>query len=62
MIEYGSDFYTCDIVYCPLSNSFKDMGDVRFYASGRHAIDAIVYQEGWKRMWVPAYFCYEVIS
>lgn len=32
------------------------MGDVRFYASGRHAIDAIVYQEGWKRMWVPAYF------
>ena len=62
MIEYGSDFYTCDIVYCPLSNSFKDMGDVRFYASGRHAIDAIVYQEGWKRMWVPAYFCYEVIQ
>jgi hypothetical protein len=62
MKEYGSDFHICDMDYRISSNLFNNIENIRFYACGRHAIDAIILQEGWKRIWVPAYFCYEVIS
>ena len=61
MIEFGSDFHRCDMDYRISSNFFNYIENIRFYACGRHAIDAIVSQERWKRMWIPAYFCYEVI-
>lgn len=62
MREYGSDFHRCDSDFYGLSNYFNGLGCARFYACGRHAIDAIVAQEGWKRVWIPAYFCYEVVK
>ena len=61
MIEFGSDFHRCYMDYRISSNFFNYIENIRFYACGRHAIDAIVCQERWKRMWIPAYFCYEVI-
>ncbi|WP_287620957.1 hypothetical protein [Parabacteroides sp.] len=62
MKEYGSDFHVCGMDYRIPSNLFNNIGNFRFYACGRHAIDAIILQEGWKRIWIPAYFCYEVIN
>lgn len=62
MTEFGSDFHRCDHDFRGPSNYFDVLGCTRLYACGRHAIDAIVRQEGWKRIWMPAYFCYEVIG
>lgn len=60
--EFGSDFHRCDHDFRGPSNYIDVLGCTRLYACGRHAIDAIVRQEGWKRIWMPAYFCYEVIG
>lgn len=62
MREYGSDFHRCDSDFYGSSNYIDKLGCTRFYACGRHAIDAIVAQERWKRIWIPAYFCYEVVK
>lgn len=62
MKEFGSDFHRCDHDFRGASNFFDVLGCMRWYACGRHAIDAIVKQEGWNRIWMPAYFCYEVIG
>lgn len=62
MREFGSDFHKCDFDFRAEPNYFDVFGDVRFYACGRHAIDAIILHEGFKRIWMPAYFCYEVID
>ncbi len=62
MKEFGSDFHKCDSDFQGASNYFDVLGDVRLYASGRHAIEAILKYGGWKRIWIPAYFCYEVIG
>lgn len=68
MKEFGSDFHRCDVdfrntVAKEMALALPDIyADLRFYASGRHAIEAIMKYKGWKRLWVPAYFCYEVID
>lgn len=68
MKEFGSDFHRCDAdfwntVAGSSSISLMDVyGCMRKYACGRHAINAIIMEEEWKRMWIPAYFCYEVIE
>lgn len=67
MKEFGSDFYTMPDFCNTLAEASKvTLYDVysclREYASGRHAIEAILKFKGWKRIWVPAYFCYEVID
>lgn len=59
MIEFGSDFHFCDYTLLKDPDVFDS---IRYYASGRHALEAIIKQEKWKRIWVPAYFCYEVIG
>lgn len=67
MKEFGSDFQLIPD-FC---NSNAESGKVtiydvygclREYASGRHAIESIFKFRGWKRIWIPAYFCYEVIE
>lgn len=62
MKEFGSDFHKCDSDFQGASDYFDVLGDVRLYASGRHAIEAILKYGGWKRIWIPAYFCYEVVG
>lgn len=62
MKEFGSDFHRCDHDFRGASNYLDVMGCTRLYACGRHAIDAIVKHGGWKRIWMPAYFCYEVMG
>lgn len=64
--EFGSDFHSID-----MNSMIADTGSLSLrdyysskneYACGRHAIDAIVAFKGWKRIWIPAFFCYEVIG
>lgn len=62
MKEFGSDFHLCDSNFRVDFNQLDMIGDTRFYACGRHAIEAIIKQEKWKRIWMPTYFCYEVIG
>lgn len=67
MKEFGSDFQLMpDFRNTVLETSKVTLYDVygclREYASGRHAIEAIFKFNGWKRIWTPAYFCYEVIE
>lgn len=62
MKEFGSDFHKCDFDFRVEEYQLGMYGYTCFYACGRHAIDAIIKQEGWKRIWMPAYFCYEVIG
>ena len=62
MLEFGSDFHRCDQDCHGESNYFDLLGCTRLYACGRHAITAIINQEGWNRVWMPAFFCYEVIE
>ena len=62
MKEFGSDFHKCDEAFRDGKNHLRILGCARYFACGRYAIDAIIQKEGWKRIWMPAYFCYEIIE
>lgn len=60
MKEFGSDFHLVD-------NYEKDSSPLRmlnasFYANGRQALGALIENNAWKRIWVPEYFCYDVLE
>ena len=62
MKEFGSDFH-----YLPIqesrSRTIKDFfPDALHYACGRHPIIDLYKKNNWKRLWVPEYFCYDVLS
>lgn len=62
MLEFGSDFHHVKS-YCtghiPLSDTFEN---AILLADGRQCIVALVRQYRWRRIWMPDYFCYEVIE
>ena len=62
MKEFGSDFHKCDLNFRVDNFQLEFLGCKRFFSCGRHAIEAIIKHEKWKRIWMPAYFCYEVIA
>ena len=62
MIEFGSDFHRCDSSFYGLRTIDTLYPSRQFYGCGRMAMSAIIRQNGWKRMWVPSYFCYEVLE
>lgn len=58
--EFGSDFHLCDY---PRGRSLVQLlPQARYYFDGRQALRAVVLQEGWKRIWLPTYYCYEVVE
>lgn len=62
MKEYGSDFHFVPI-YKSHGKTVRDFfPDAVYYACGRHAILDLYEQNAWNRLWVPEYFCYEVLS
>ena len=62
MIEFGSDFHFIpDLLLASNNRNFPE-SKFRYYANGRHALEALILQEKWQRIWMPAYFCYEVIE
>lgn len=63
-IEFGSDFHACSYPareWLAWSVEWKNL-----YASGRQALQHLVATvgqlEGWKRLWVPAYYCGESLE
>lgn len=67
MKEFGSDFYVmpdfCNTESMESKLTIYDVyKNLREYACGRHAIESIYKYKGWHRLWIPAYFCYEVID
>ena len=62
MIEFGSDFHYIDS-YNSGGTSLADVfRGATLLADGRQCIVALVRQYKWRRIWMPEYFCYEVID
>ena len=60
MREFGSDFHRLDgFVGTPLD--IERLNPVTF-ADGRLALIGLIQYKGWKRLWIPEYFCYEVVN
>lgn len=64
MKEFGSDFHLMsEGKYWTGKSVFTDIcPDAVYFANGRHAILTVVQVGGYKRLWVPVYFCHEVID
>jgi len=62
MKEFGSDFPYIEPE--KITYTFFDIHkeESNLYADGRHAIQALISNKGWKRIWIPDYFCYNVID
>lgn len=62
MKEFGSDFHYI--------SGFQDKGNTlsvfyphaNYYAGGRQALMHLYHSQDWQRLWVPEYFCYDVIA
>ena len=62
MIEFGSDFHYINqgVVH---STTLKDFyPKANYYADGRQALIHLYHTQGWQRLWIPEYFCYEVVE
>ena len=62
MIEFGSDFhYIRGFNGC--ANTLHDFySHANYYADGRQALKHLYHSQGWQRLWIPEYFCYDVIA
>ena len=62
MKEFGSDFHYISgfrVDGNTLSDSYPH---ANYYADGRQALIHLYHSQGWQRLWVPEYFCYDVIA
>lgn len=62
MKEFGSNFHRCEHNFLGKNNLLSFLGSNNLYVSGRNCIDVIIELERAKRIWMPAYFCYDVIE
>lgn len=62
MIEFGSDFQYIDSYNSGRAHLTDVFRGATLLADGRQCIVALIRQYGWKRIWMPDYFCYEVIE
>lgn len=61
MKEFGSDFHF--IAPTGGSNTLQDFfPSANYYADGRQALIDLYRSQGWQRLWMPEYFCYDVIE
>lgn len=63
MIELGSYFNSID-GYCSSKSQLKCLfgNDARFFADGRHALNFVFRNSDFKRIWIPCYFCPDVVA
>lgn len=62
MIEFGSDFHyiaSYNKEGKPLSEYYPS---ANYYADGRQALIHLYKSQGWERLWMPEYYCYDVIE
>ena len=62
MKEFGSDFHFIDSYNSGRAHLTDVFRGATLLAGGRQCIVALIRQYGWKRLWMPDYFCYEVID
>lgn len=62
MIEFGSDFHYIDSYFSGRAHLTDVYRNAMLMADGRQSVVALIRQNGWKRLWMPEYFCYEVIE
>lgn len=60
--ELGSDFNYINDYISQRANLTDVFRGATLLADGRQCIVALVRQYGWSRIWVPDYFCYEVVD
>ena len=61
MKEFGSDFHY--IAPTGGSDTLQDFfPSANYYADGRQALIDLYRSQGWQRLWMPEYFCYDVIE
>ena len=62
MIEFGSDFHYIEPQGSG-DNTLQDFfSSANYYADGRQALIDLYRSQGWQRLWVPEYFCYDVLA
>lgn len=62
MKEFGSDFHYIDTFNSGRAHLTDVFRGATLLADGRQCIVVLIRQYGWKRLWMPDYFCYEVIA
>lgn len=62
MIEFGSDFHYIESYNSGRAHLTDVFRGAILLADGRQCIVALIHQYGWRRIWMPDYFCYEVID
>lgn len=62
MIEFGSDFHYISCFQSRDSTLCDFYQKANYYADGRQALIHLYQSQGWQRLWMPEYFCYDVIA
>ena len=62
MKEYGSDFHYISGFQGKGSTLSDFYPKANYYADGRQALIHLYQSQGWQRLWMPEYFCYDVIA
>ena len=62
MREFGSEYHRCDAPFHGEATIHKLLRQPQLYANGRMALEALIREQRWHRLWVPAYFCHEVLQ
>ena len=62
MKEFGSDYHYIDSYNGGNVGLSSVFGHATYLADGRMCMVALNRQYGWRRLWMPDYFCYEVIE
>lgn len=60
MKEIGSDFHYINSFNMPGSKEL--LSEANYYANGRQALIALILANKWRRIWVPDYFCYQIVE
>ncbi len=62
MKEFGSDYHYIEPCLSNGKSLLDFFPDSIFFANGRQAIQSLINENKWERIWLPEYFCYEVVS
>ncbi len=62
MKEFGSDYHYIEPCLSNGKSLLDFFPDSIFFANGRQAIQSLINENKWERIWLPEYFCYEIVS
>lgn len=62
MKEFGSDFHYITQAKRGGKTIFDFYPSANYYADGRQALIHLYHSQGWERLWIPEYFCYDVVA